>query len=83
MTNPVFQARKEKCLTIKQLAFLAGVSETRVRQIERGDSARLTGALLDTLEQLGYDRKEIAKKYEAWRMEQTRKILQEIENAGA
>ena len=75
MINPVVKVRKEKGLSVTQLAILAGVTSARIRQVERGDAVRLSGNVLGALEQLGYDPERLNRDYTVWRSAQIAKIL--------
>ena len=67
MKNPVQMITEERGATVTQLAILAGVDETRVRQYLRGQPGRLTGKVLDALTRLGYDRDQLTTQYAEWR----------------
>lgn len=75
MINPVVKVRKEKGLSVTQLAILAGVTSARIRQVEQGDAVRLSGNVLGALEQLGYDPERLNRDYTVWRSAQIAKIL--------
>lgn len=74
--NPVKKARKQKGLTMAQLAMIAGISTSRIYQIERGDNARLSAPVVDALATLGYDPDKLAGEYEQWRRAQVEKVLE-------
>lgn len=80
--NPVRRARKQKGLTMAQLAMIAGVSTSRIQQIERGDNARLRGPVLDALATLGHDPDKLATEYEQWRQKQVEKVLKWARSGG-
>lgn len=80
--NPVRRARKQKGLTLAQLAMIAGVSTTRIYQIERGDNARLSAPVVDALATLGYDPDKLATEYEQWRQKQVEKVLKWARSGG-
>src|SRR5690606_12726835 len=74
--NPIKRIRPEKRLTAAQLAVLAGVSASRVWQLERGENARLTGPVLAAVARLGYDPKQVAREYKQWREQQMAKVME-------
>lgn len=80
--NPVKKARMKTGLNMSQLAIIAGVTASRVSQIERGDSASLSGPVLDALATLGYDPGELAREYKQWRQAQVTKMLKWTESRG-
>lgn len=80
--NPVKKARIQKGLTMHQLAMIAGVSTSRIQQIERGDNARLRGPVLDALAKLGYNPDKLATAYEHWRREQVEAVLRWARSGG-
>jgi transcriptional regulator with XRE-family HTH domain len=73
--NPISQIRKEKGLSIYQLAFLAGVGGSRISQIEKGDPVRLPARILGAAERLGYSPEEVQQEYIKWRESKIKEIL--------
>lgn len=80
--NPIKKIRKEKGLTMSQLAMIAGVSATRINQIERGDNVKLRGPILSAVDQLGYDPTTISTEYTQWREKQISAVLQWARSGG-
>jgi len=74
--NPLRRIRREQRLTAAQLAALAGVSASRVWQLERGENARLTGPVLEAVARLGYDPRQVAREYEQWRAQQVARVVE-------
>jgi len=77
--NPLRRIRREQRLTAAQLAALAGVSASRVWQLERGENARLTGPVLEAVARLREDPRQVAREHEQWRAQE---VAREMERAG-
>lgn len=69
MQNPVIRVLKEQNMSAKELAIVAGVDLTRVRQFQGGGAKTLSSKVLDTLALLGYDKRQLANEYTLWREE--------------
>lgn len=78
MQNPVIEAREKRGLNRTQLAMLAGTDVMTVKRVERGESAKLSGKLLEALVALGENKNELIREYGEWRTEEARKLLSEI-----
>lgn len=67
--NPITKIRLAHGIPMYKLAKMAGLSAGRVSQIEKGiDSKRgLPPRLLQAVEQLGYDAREVQAEYLAWK----------------
>lgn len=78
MQNPVTEIRERHGLTRTQLAILASMDVVSVKRIERGDAAKLSGRLLETLVTLGGNKNELIRGYGEWRSEAARKVLSGI-----
>lgn len=73
--NPVAKVRKDRGISVTQLAILAGVSAATIRAIEKGDPIKISPHVLRALERLGYDPEQLAYAYADWRHEQIAKVL--------
>lgn len=75
MNNPLRDAIKEQDWTIGDLANACDLSYTTVYKAVAGNVKSINTQILDTLEQVGYDRNELVNKYEQFRQEQRAKLL--------
>lgn len=77
-TNPIYRIRKEKQLSVYELGVLAGVSGTRITQIESGEPLKLPAKILAAVEILGYDPQRVQDQYMQWRAAEKAAILKAV-----
>lgn len=80
--NPLRKIRRERKLTVTQMAQLAGLSGTRIYQLEHGHAATLPESMRKAVKLLGYNPDRVAKQYDAWRHEQIEKTLAWADRSG-
>jgi transcriptional regulator with XRE-family HTH domain len=68
MQNPLAVIRKEKGLTVSEMALLNGVSSMTIQRLEHGNLQSVTQGVLDTLEKWGYNKAQVASDYEEWKI---------------
>ena len=73
--NPIKRIRDERDISQQELAILADVAINTVRNAEKGLTAELNEQILESIEQLGYEREEIQEEYETWRVKLKEDII--------
>ena len=76
--NPLKEVIKEKKISVRDLALIAGVGTPEIYHIMSGRSVRLPESVLTALEKIGYDPDEIQNDYITWRRAKAQKILEKI-----
>jgi transcriptional regulator with XRE-family HTH domain len=78
MNNPIVTIRQEKNLKVSELAILSRLSTMTIQRIERGNLQTINPKLLDTIEQMGYDRKKVAADYEKWKELRLKQLQEQL-----
>ncbi|PTX47847.1 hypothetical protein C8P63_14912 [Melghirimyces profundicolus] len=72
--NPIKQIRKEKGMTLTQLAIACGKSYTWAWCAEQGVPAKVGPAMRQVLAGWGYDPNQVNREYQAWRRDQMKAL---------
>lgn len=78
MENTVASIRKEKKLTVAEMAILTGVSPMTIQRLENGTVKQVTPSVLDTFEEWGYNREEISAAYADWREYRVKELYSKV-----
>jgi DNA-binding XRE family transcriptional regulator len=78
MKNPLLKVREEKSLTANDLAMLAEISVVTVQKIEWGSQKKMNLKVLDTVEQLGYDKEQFMSDMDTWKEQKLKEIEAKI-----
>lgn len=78
MNNPIVTIRQEKNLKVSELAILSRLSTMTIQRIERGNLQTINPKLLDTIEGMGYNRKQVAADYERWKELRLKQLQEQL-----
>ena len=67
MQNPIKQYKKERDLTVSELAVMTNLSPATIWKVLDGQTKTLNQQLVDTFQKLGYDPDQLRKDYQAYR----------------
>jgi len=77
MKNPVRKIKEDNNLTLDELGLIADVSQSTVYQNISGSSRRVNRKILTACSELGYDPKEVEKKYQEFKKAKKLELLKQ------
>ena len=77
--NPIKELRNELGLGQVEFALLLGVHPSNVGHHETGHATGLQRAMRAGLDSIGFDSKEIAKRYAIWRDQKRKRLLKRLQ----
>ena len=78
MKNIIKEIREENSLSQNELATIVGVGRQTIFDLEKGVRSKINSKVLDTVDELGYDRQEVIETYHYQRERQKEEIMQNL-----
>lgn len=77
MKNPIRKIKEEKELTLEEFALVADVSQSTIYKNIQGSSRVINKKILAACKELGYDPKEVEKKYQEFKKAKKLELLKQ------
>jgi transcriptional regulator with XRE-family HTH domain len=78
LNNPLIEIRKEKKITISDMAILSDMSVITIQRVENGNSKSIPAAVLNTIEGWGYDSEKVQDDYSSWRKHKIKQLQEQV-----